>query len=267
MFRKLLFVGLVLAMVASVASANLVARYEFQSNYKDSTGDVDGSYQNGTPYGLNVQISFTGDPTNGHLVLDNRTATSTTGSYVDLGKDSVFNITSAITLSAWVNPDVAFAAAKDMPFVQNGDEVGIKLKSNDTLEMYIHGIKDSTLAWYVANIPKSQVDVIWADGKFHLVTGTYDSAVGVLNLYIDGGLVSANTAVPVDTLINLTTDTVRIGGDSKAGHETRLYTGLLDDVRIYDNALSAEQVKALVPEPATIALLGLGGLTLLRRRK
>jgi len=259
--------SLVLAMVASVASANLVARYEFQGNYKDSTGDVDGSYQNGTPYGLNVKIAFTGDPTNGYLVLDNKGATSTTGSYVDLGKDSVFNITNAITLSAWVNPDVAYAAAKDMPFVQNGDEVGIKLKSNDTLEMYIHGLKpDSTLAWYVANIPKSDVEVIWADGKFHLVTGTYDSAVGVLNLYIDGGLVATNTTVPVGTLINLTTDSVRIGGDSKAGHETRLYTGLLDDVRIYNNALSAAEVKALVPEPATMALLGLGGLALIRRK-
>ncbi len=45
----------------------------------------------------------------------------------------------------------------------------------------------------------------------------------------------------------------------------RYYNGLLDDLRIYNNALSQSEISALVPEPATLLLLGLGA-ALLRKR-
>lgn len=41
----------------------------------------------------------------------------------------------------------------------------------------------------------------------------------------------------------------------------------IDDFRIYDDLKSAGDIQAIMPEPATIALLSLGGLALLRRRK
>jgi hypothetical protein len=45
------------------------------------------------------------------------------------------------------------------------------------------------------------------------------------------------------------------------------FSGLMDDVRIYNHALADSEVMALVPEPATIALLGLGGLVVTRIRR
>lgn len=53
------------------------------------------------------------------------------------------------------------------------------------------------------------------------------------------------------------------------------YVGLLDDVAIYDTALNDELVGMLyaganplnIPEPATLSLLGLGALALVRRRR
>ena len=45
------------------------------------------------------------------------------------------------------------------------------------------------------------------------------------------------------------------------------FNGLIDEVRIYNRALSDSEIMALVPEPATLLLLAFGGAALLRRRR
>ena len=45
--------------------------------------------------------------------------------------------------------------------------------------------------------------------------------------------------------------------------------GSLDEVRIYNEALTEAQIEAVtaIPEPATILMLGLGGFALIRRKR
>lgn len=45
------------------------------------------------------------------------------------------------------------------------------------------------------------------------------------------------------------------------------YEGSLDELRIYNTALSAGEIRALVPEPSAAAILGLGALLLIRRKR
>ena len=56
-------------------------------------------------------------------------------------------------------------------------------------------------------------------------------------------------------------------GKADFGNHTRFFNGAIDDVRIYDEALSAEAVGALVPEPTSILLLGFGGVGMLLRKR
>ena len=81
---------------------------------------------------------------------------------------------------------------------------------------------------------------------WHHLVWTYDSAVGGANgthtLYVDGVSVATSTSVAPDTTA---VDQVMLGGyDIHSGAGER-YGGYLDEVRIYDVALSSEQVKLL----------------------
>jgi hypothetical protein len=81
------------------------------------------------------------------------------------------------------------------------------------------------------------------DGEWHLLTATFDSASD-LRLYVDGTRVDSDStgasAVSRSTGVYFGTIAHTPG--------TRLYEGLLDDVRIYDRALSASEVRTLYDE-------------------
>ena len=102
------------------------------------------------------------------------------------------------------------------------------------------------------------------DGTWYHVAATYDSATSTKRLYLDG--VELGTGLVVTNNLNVQGSNFRIGN---AIFDSELFNGLIDDVRVYDNALSQSEISALasIPEPSAVALLGLGGLALLIRRR
>lgn len=97
--------------------------------------------------------------------------------------------------------------------------------------------------------------------EWHLAVGVYDGNIGQRLLYLDGEFetsVSSSGAFDdeYDILIGAVDDT----GGSNYGI-AHYFPGAIDDVRIYDRALSAEEIRQLyepIPEPTTMLLLGTG---------
>ena len=88
-----------------------------------------------------------------------------------------------------------------------------------------------------------------------------------MKLYLDGVL--KNTATfPYDTGTTTPTGNLCIGARAYNGIRNQYFNGTIDDVRIYNNALSQAEVTALVPEPASAMIMVLGTTIIsLRRRK
>jgi len=77
--------------------------------------------------------------------------------------------------------------------------------------------------------------------------------------YYRDGIASGNSTITA----TLVPQPFYMGGD-QVGER---WSGWLSDVRIYDVALTPDEVRAVVPEPATMILLGFGGMGMLRRRR
>ena len=107
------------------------------------------------------------------------------------------------------------------------------------------------------------------DDTWHHIVYTGDAATGGA-FYIDGSQV-ATDPTPFNNLTAIN-DVMEIGGSSRFSED---WTGLMDDIAIWNERLSEQDIVALangadpqnVPEPGSIALLGLAGLMMARRRR
>jgi beta-galactosidase len=165
--------------------------------------------------------------------------------FVEVYRDRRLDLTgTAVTLDAWVRPE---SWSGDFRIVGKGDhQYTLKMKTRDTLEFFIYS---GTWRAVQAKVPAD-----WY-GNWHRVSGTYDGAV--LRLYVDGHEVG-NLAY--SGRIDRSSGEVNIGRDSETEWNDpstigRMAHGVVDDVRIYDRALSPAELSG--DTPAGNALLAL----------
>ncbi|MCK9222829.1 MAG: DUF4981 domain-containing protein [Limnochordia bacterium] len=155
--------------------------------------------------------------------------------YTILPDVPTLNITGeGLTLEAWVKPEGA--PEHDHVLIAKGDtQFALKYTANyvgqnrSVIEFFIYDQRGPEWIAAVVNTPAD-----WF-GNWHHVVGTFDGQK--LQLYIDGKLQAERTT---DGKITPNAYPVGIGRDMQTD---RRFRGLIDDVRIYNRALTQEEIQ------------------------
>jgi len=184
--------------------------------------------------------TWTNDPNPAPAVVDGGLDFDGSNDYVDAGS---FDVTgSGITMMGWFNAE---AIATD-----DGRIVSKASGPNEGDAWWQLSTTDSGSNRYLRmRIKAGGTTTTFADSSVNLTTaqwyfavGTYDSATGDMRLYLDGAEVANGShavggAIDTDAAVP-----VAIGANGTA---ERFFNGILDDVRVYDYALSASEISDL----------------------
>ncbi|MBC8216988.1 MAG: LamG domain-containing protein, partial [Planctomycetes bacterium] len=213
-------VGLVFAGVARSADPGLVAWYRFDGDASDSSGN-------------NLHGTEVGDPTYEAGVFGQAISLDGDGDYVDCGLAPKFDITEFITFTYWIKV-VAFDKSWNTVLSRGDDSWrSSRAGTNNFMEAAVGGTSGN----YTYGV--TPVD----DGEWHHVGWVYD---GTMNyLYVDG---EVDATEENSGQITVSSYPLYIGDNSQA--TGRFWTGLIDDVMIYNRALTQEEVQRVMQSSA-----------------
>jgi hypothetical protein len=220
----------VIATPVDPGTANLIAYYAMSNNVKDSSGKGnDGTIVGAPTYAAGLSASNTALKLNG------------TADCVDLGKKDVFNPTGSFSIALWANIG-AWGTAWDHVMIGNRgeDNVGWQLRrySSASFCFTTRGVGNDDMA---SKITPPQNEWI----HFACV---YDDAANTKTIYINGVLDSVVTTT-AGAHIAATTHNTYIGARALAantGPDTAtFFTGMLDEIRIFNRALTAGEADFL----------------------
>ena len=215
----------VTASFSAAATPGLVAAYAFNEGTGTTLTDVSGRGHPGTLSGPTWSAS---GRTGGALAFDG------VNDFVTVPDHSELDLTNAMTLEAWVNPSALGTTWRTVLFKEQAAHMTYALYASTstgrpTGQVYVGGQRD-------ARGPAALATGTWT----HLAA-TYDNAT--LRLYVNGAQAATlATSGPA----TVSTGPLKLGGNAIWGE---WFAGRIDDVRVYNRALSASEVQSDMNAP------------------
>jgi len=226
----LVFFGMQVALAGH--NADGLAGYWTFDDGADPTADISGHGNNGALNGGTVYTTI-GTP----LVPGNVSALEFDGTddFVAVAHDDELDMTSAYSISAWVNvTDIATYRPILFRGATNANDIEVYVQHTSGDLIVAHNRGNGGGFDYVGFVDPPA-------GLFHLGV-TYDGTN--VQAYYDG---SPAGVAQLNTLVTAPLDTDKGWWIGKVNHTafggTRLFKGLIDEVRIYDRALNASEVE------------------------
>jgi uncharacterized repeat protein (TIGR03806 family) len=213
----------------TVGNPTLVARYAFEGDATDSTGNGNNGTLTGNPPFVAGRIGSQAINFNGV----NQYATVPISIRTNFTIAFWVNTTASTTGTVWTTGLGIISA--DVAGVAN--DFGISLIVNGEVSFGV-GNPNTSLA-STASIN---------DGQWHHVAVTRTSSTGLMIVYVDG---IQNGATNGPTVARTAPTAIRIGGILSGGG---FFPGTIDDVRIYNTVLSAAEINALANPPVAPAI-------------
>ena len=108
---------------------------------------------------------------------------------------------------------------------------------------WINNVLKTRLRDATANVATTAATSLVSDGKWHHLFTVVDRTAQTQTLYVDGISVASSSIATVTGSVD-NANQIRIGTNS-GGTGSSFFNGMIDDVRVYDRALSPAEVQAL----------------------
>jgi len=227
-------------------SQGLIAYYPFSGNANDASGQG----HDGTVYGATLTMDRFGN-------TDSAYRFDGINDYIEvLNTSGAFNLTSEWTIAAWCQPLNSLSFGTSGPVIwktsingRNYDTFGLAWQPGDDWILKLERASDDEDIAVIS----SQYTI----GNWYHLAGTYDGQN--LSFYVDGVLDSTLNAGSVVTYTG--SAPLMIGSTLNTDHHDKgVFNGPIDEVRIYNRALSESEIYDLsvVPIPSAVILGGLG---------